>query len=78
MSQEVIISVENLGKRYSLRHQRDQRYVVLRDVIAEKASAFFKNLKTEWSEWGERHRRQSYEGSSERAREPSEFQTLKN
>jgi lipopolysaccharide transport system ATP-binding protein len=44
---DAIISVENLGKRYSLRHQRDQRCVALRDVIAEKASGFFKKLKTE-------------------------------
>jgi len=42
---DIIISVENLGKRYSLRHQRDQRYVALRDVITEKASGFFKGLK---------------------------------
>ncbi|HAF03989.1 MAG TPA: hypothetical protein DCG89_09330 [Spartobacteria bacterium] len=73
---EAIISVENLGKKYRLRHERE-RYTALRDVIADKAKSFFKKLKTEWSERGERHRRQSYEGSSERAREPSEFQKLK-
>ena len=32
-------------------------------------------MKDEWSEWGERHRRQSCEGSSERVRATSEFQT---
>lgn len=32
-----IISVENLGKRYRIRHQQErQRYVALRDVVAEK------------------------------------------
>jgi lipopolysaccharide transport system ATP-binding protein len=46
MSQEVIISVENLGKRYSLRHQRDQRYVALRDVIARRATAPLRALKS--------------------------------
>jgi lipopolysaccharide transport system ATP-binding protein len=36
-----IIKVENLGKRYRLQHQRErQRYVALRDVIADR----FKNL----------------------------------
>src|ERR1700730_8325513 len=42
MNDEVIIRVENLGKRYSIRHQRDQRYVALRDVIAEKAKSLFR------------------------------------
>src|SRR5213595_761005 len=41
-----IITVENLGKKYSLRHQRNERYTALRDVIAEKALGFFKNLKS--------------------------------
>jgi lipopolysaccharide transport system ATP-binding protein len=42
MSDEAIIRVENLGKRYSIHHQRDQRYVALRDVIAEKAKRLFR------------------------------------
>src|ERR1700726_4586227 len=42
MSDEVIIRVENLGKRYSIRHQRDQRYVALRDVIANRAKSLFR------------------------------------
>jgi lipopolysaccharide transport system ATP-binding protein len=45
----MIISVENLGKRYSIRHQRD-RYVALRDVIAEKTAGFFKKLKSQSAE----------------------------
>lgn len=39
---EAIITVENLGKRYSLRHLRDQRYVALRDVLVEKATGLFR------------------------------------
>ena len=37
---DYIIRVENLGKKYKIRHQQDhQRYVALRDVIASKATA---------------------------------------
>src|SRR5438105_7580892 len=43
---DAIITVENLGKKYSLRHQRNERYTALRDVIAEKALGFFKNLES--------------------------------
>src|SRR5438105_13600575 len=39
---DAIITVENLGKRYSLRHLRDQRYVALRDVLVEKATGLFR------------------------------------
>lgn len=39
---DTIISVENLGKRYSLRHLRDQRYIALRDVLVEKATGLFR------------------------------------
>jgi len=39
---DTIISVERLGKRYSLRHLRDQRYVALRDVLVEKATGLFR------------------------------------
>src|ERR1700720_340073 len=37
-----IITVENLGKKYSLRHLRDQRYIALRDVLVEKATGLFR------------------------------------
>ena len=41
-----IISVENLGKCYRIRHQAEgRRYVALRDVIAEKAKGVFGKLK---------------------------------
>jgi hypothetical protein len=36
VSDDIIISVENLGKRYSLRHQTGEPYTALRDVITEK------------------------------------------
>src|SRR5437764_14608143 len=42
MNSDVIIRVENLGKKYSLRHLRDQRYVALRDVLVEKATGLFR------------------------------------
>jgi lipopolysaccharide transport system ATP-binding protein len=42
-----IISVENLGKKYRIKHQAEgRRYTALRDVIAEKAKGFFKKLKS--------------------------------
>jgi lipopolysaccharide transport system ATP-binding protein len=42
MSDNVIIAVENLGKKYSLRHLSDQRYIALRDVLVEKATGLFR------------------------------------
>ena len=39
---ETIITVENLGKKYSIRHQRNKRYTALRDVITDKAKSFFR------------------------------------
>lgn len=42
------IKVENLGKKYLIRHQaQGRRYVALRDVIAEKAKGIFRKPKTE-------------------------------
>ena len=42
-----IISVENLGKKYRIQHQgQRQRYVALRDVIAQKFAAPFKFLRS--------------------------------
>jgi lipopolysaccharide transport system ATP-binding protein len=39
-----IIKVENLGKRYRLRHQQEpQRYVALRDLIAERFGRLFRS-----------------------------------
>jgi lipopolysaccharide transport system ATP-binding protein len=40
-----VISVENLGKKYTLRHQSGQQpYVALRDVITERAAAIGRKL----------------------------------
>lgn len=42
---DTIISVENVGKRYTLRHKGNREpYVALRDVIARQALASFKTL----------------------------------
>lgn len=39
---DVVIRVENLGKKYTIQHQREQqRYVALRDVIANRAKSIF-------------------------------------
>ena len=47
MTDEAIILVEDLGKKYRLRHQQTERYTALRDVIADKAKALFRKRKTE-------------------------------
>ncbi|MBS1942222.1 MAG: ABC transporter ATP-binding protein [Bacteroidetes bacterium] len=38
-----IITVENLAKRYILRHQQAPRYTALRDVLADKARSLFRS-----------------------------------
>jgi len=47
---DIVISVEKLGKRYTLNHQNGQRdrYTTLRDVIARRASAPVQWLKAQW------------------------------
>jgi lipopolysaccharide transport system ATP-binding protein len=43
---DVIISVENLGKKYRISHQgNNQPYVALRDVLSAKAKGLFKRLR---------------------------------
>jgi lipopolysaccharide transport system ATP-binding protein len=39
---EPVISVQNLGKRYRIRHQRRERYVALRDVLAQRVGGWFR------------------------------------
>ncbi len=39
-----IIEVENLGKKYILKHQKQERYTALRDVMAEKAKRWGKRI----------------------------------
>ena len=41
-----VIQVENLGKKYQLRHENRERYVALRDVIASGITAPFRWAKT--------------------------------
>ena len=36
---DVVIKVENLGKKYRIRHEQRERYTALRDVLANKAKA---------------------------------------
>ena len=42
MAEGSIITVEKLGKKYSLRHQRSEGYTALRDVITDKARNLFR------------------------------------
>jgi lipopolysaccharide transport system ATP-binding protein len=41
---DTVISVENVGKRYTLSHKRNGGYTTLRDVIAQQAVAPFKAI----------------------------------
>ena len=46
MGDDVVISVENLGKKYRIEHQlQRQGYIALRDVIAHKMTAPFRWLR---------------------------------
>ncbi len=38
---DAIITVQGLGKKYSIRHQTSERYTALRDVITDKARSLF-------------------------------------
>jgi lipopolysaccharide transport system ATP-binding protein len=45
---DVVISVENLGKKYRIKHQAEgQRYTALRDVLTSKVKGLFRNRKSE-------------------------------
>ncbi len=39
---DTVIRVENLGKKYIIGHQKQERYTALRDVIANRAKGLFK------------------------------------
>lgn len=41
----VAVRLENISKQYLLRHQKQERYVSLRDVLTNKVSSTFKNLR---------------------------------
>src|SRR4051812_14905102 len=74
MDCDVVIRVENLGKRYSLSHLRDQRYIALRDVLVEKATGLFRRngRKNRTSDRGPRT------SESSRASSREDFWALKN
>jgi len=39
-----VISVENLGKKYTISHQQREQYTALRDVITNRVASFGKKL----------------------------------
>jgi lipopolysaccharide transport system ATP-binding protein len=41
----VAVRLENISKKYLLRHQKQERYVSLRDVLTNKVSSTFKSLR---------------------------------
>jgi lipopolysaccharide transport system ATP-binding protein len=41
---DTVIQVENLGKKYIIGHQQQERYTALRDVIANKAKSLLATL----------------------------------
>jgi lipopolysaccharide transport system ATP-binding protein len=41
---DTVIQVENLGKKYLIRHQQRERYTALRDVLTNKFKSFGKRL----------------------------------
>ncbi len=41
---DTVIEVENLSKKYIIGHQKQERYRLLRDVIADGAKAFWRPL----------------------------------
>lgn len=56
MNNDVIIKAEGLGKKYRISHQGErQRYVALRDVIAEKTKGFFRRTKKAEASRGNLH-----------------------
>lgn len=44
MMSDTVIKVENLGKKYLIRHQQRERYTALRDVLTNKFKSFGKRL----------------------------------
>jgi lipopolysaccharide transport system ATP-binding protein len=45
-----VIRVENLGKKYIIRHEERERYLALRDVIAKRAKGLAKRLQNPFSQ----------------------------
>lgn len=38
---DIVIKVENLGKKYIINHQQQERYTALRDVIIHRTKTLF-------------------------------------
>ena len=66
---EAIITVENLGKKYSLRHETGERYTALRDVIANKAASLFRRN-------GRKARRRDNETTGQQTRSRSQWSVV--
>ena len=49
MSNNIVISVENLGKKYRIWHEKPERYSALRDVIANAATAPLRAMRARFS-----------------------------
>src|SRR5437016_5561477 len=45
MGNDAVIVVEDLGKKYRIKHKQQRQYVALRDVIARKVTAPFRWLR---------------------------------
>ncbi|MBW2092604.1 MAG: ABC transporter ATP-binding protein [Deltaproteobacteria bacterium] len=41
---ETVIQIENLGKKYLIRHQSKERYTAIRDVVAQKTAGIVKRI----------------------------------
>ena len=46
---DIIIRVENLGKKYLIKHQQQGNYTALRDVITDKVKSFGKKIISPWN-----------------------------
>ena len=46
MVNDTIVTVEDMGKKYHIRHEQAERYTALRNVIVTRASALLRSLLT--------------------------------
>ena len=72
---DVVIRVEGLGKKYSLHHEKSERYTALRDVVARQARAAGRLLNP-FTLAGQLRKAQR-EAAAERAENEEEFWALK-
>jgi lipopolysaccharide transport system ATP-binding protein len=57
---DTIIRVENLGKKYLIKHQQQGSYTALRDVITEKTKSFCNKIASPW-----KHKKETKNSSTE-------------